>query len=92
MASIKIIIPKEFTVEEASSFRENSLELLSKGEYNFEIDFKQCTFIDSTGLGVLVSTYKKCMEKKGNFTLYSINADVMKLFKLTRLDKVFDIR
>jgi len=92
MTSTKIIIPKEFTVEEASSFRERSLELLGKGEINFEIDFKQCTFIDSTGLGVLVSTYKKCTEKNGNFTLYSINADVMKLFKLTRLDKVFDIR
>jgi anti-sigma B factor antagonist len=92
MTSTKIIIPKEFTVEEASSFRERSLELLLKGEINFDINFKQCTFIDSTGLGVLVSTYKKCTEKNGRFTLYSINADVMKLFKLTRLDKVFDIR
>ncbi|MBC8060424.1 MAG: STAS domain-containing protein [Clostridiaceae bacterium] len=91
MSSIKIIVPKEFTVDEASNFREKTLELLSKGEINFEIDFKDCIFIDSTGLGVLVTTYKKCAELKGNIKLYSLNPDVMKVFKLTRLDKVFEI-
>jgi anti-sigma B factor antagonist len=86
-----IVIPKEFTVEEASNFRGMTLELLNKGEAHFLIDFKDCTFIDSTGLGVLVSTYKKCKELNGNLKLKGINYDVLKIFKLTRLDKVFEI-
>lgn len=91
MGVTRIVIPKEFTVDEASNFRENTLELISGGNINFEIDFKDCMFIDSTGLGVIVSTYKKCSELKGTVKLYSMNDDVLKVFKLTRLDKIFEI-
>jgi len=91
MKDIVITIPKEFTVNEASQFREKTLEFLRRGETSFVLDFSQCTFIDSIGLGVLVATYKKCAEINGRFRLQSLNSEVMKVFKLTRLNKVFDI-
>ena len=61
------------------------------GKTDFIFDFSNCDFIDSTGLGALVSIYKKCVEKNGSLKLKSLKPEVDKLFKLTRLDKVFDI-
>lgn len=93
MSEIKMIIPENFAVDEAAEFRQKVNDFISKGEKNFTLDFSKCTFIDSTGLGVLVAIYKKCMEVKGSFTLHSINnPQVMRIFSLTRLDKVFNIK
>lgn len=92
MEGKKLLIPENFAVDEAAEFREKVNHLISKGEKHFRLDFKNCTFIDSTGLGVLVSIYKKCKDMDGSFMLHSINnPKVMKIFKLTRLDKVLKI-
>lgn len=93
MNKAKILIPQNFAVDEAAELREKIYQLIENGEKHFELDFSDCSFIDSTGLGVLVSIYKKCMEFNGSFKLHSIkNPQVMKVFKLTRLDKIFDIK
>lgn len=88
----EIVIPDNFAVEEASEYRQRLNEKIEKGEKSFTFDFSKCNFIDSTGLGVLVGIYKKCKELNGNFKIHSINnPQVLKVFKLTRLDKVFEI-
>jgi len=87
-----IMIPENFSVEEASEYRKKLNDLIEAGEKDLTLDFSKCTFIDSTGLGVLVSVYKRCSELNRNFVLSSItNPQVLKIFKLTRLDKVFKI-
>ncbi|AZV55350.1 STAS domain-containing protein [Clostridium sp. AWRP] len=92
MKDLNIEIPENFAVDEADDLRQKLNSLIDKGEKNFSLDFSKCTFIDSTGLGVLVSIYKKCQSMNGSFKLYSVrNADVMKIFNMTRLDKVFEI-
>jgi anti-sigma B factor antagonist len=91
MSEVNIEIPENFAVDEADELREKLNYLMNNGEKNFVLNFKKCTFIDSTGLGVLVSVYKKCKNVNGSFKLYSINEEVMKIFSMTRLDKVFEI-
>ena len=86
-----INIPKDFVVDEVAAFRTKINKLIEEGQKNFTFNFSQCDFIDSTGLGALVSIYKKCDEKGGSVKLKSLKPDVEKLFKLTRLDKVFEI-
>ncbi|MCM1989473.1 STAS domain-containing protein [Oceanirhabdus seepicola] len=92
MNEISIQIPENFEVDEAAKFREEVNVMIGKGEKHFVLNFNNCSFIDSTGLGVLVGIYKKCMELEGSFKLNSINPKVMKIFELTRLDKVFEIK
>jgi anti-sigma B factor antagonist len=91
MNSVTIDIPKSFIVDEVAIFRVKVNKLIEEGNVDFVFDFNQCDFIDSTGLGALVSIYKRCAEKNGNIKLRSLNPDVRKLFKLTRLDRVFEI-
>lgn len=86
-----INIPKDFVVDEVASFRIKINNKIEEGHKDFIFNFSQCDFIDSTGLGALVSIYKKCAEKGGSVKLEALKPDVEKLFKLTRLDKVFQI-
>ena len=89
--NFKINVPINFTVEEAAEFRSKINKLIESGTIYFTFDFSECNFIDSTGLGTLVSIYKKCVEKGGNIQLRLLKPEVRNMFKLTRLDKVFDI-
>jgi len=92
MKELNLLIPENISVDEAAEFREKVYDLICKGEKHFKLDFKNCSFIDSTGLGVLVSIYKKCKELNGSLTIYKVNnPKVMKIFKLTRLDKALQI-
>ena len=92
MKDISILIPENFAVDEVDDLREKINHLISKGEKAFVLDFSECKFIDSTGLGVLIAVYKKCAGFNGSLKLHSIDPQVMRVFKLTRLDKIFDIQ
>lgn len=89
--NVVIDISKDFVVDEVATFRTKINKSIEEGNINFIFNFSECNFIDSTGLGALVSIYKKCAEKGGSIKLKSLNPEVEKLFKLTRLDKIFEI-
>lgn len=67
------------------------LEELDNGERKFVIDFSRTGYIDSSGLGVLVSLSKKIREQGGELRLSSLNEDLRTLFELTKLDTLFRI-
>lgn len=89
--NFNVNIPRNFVVDEVAIFRINVNKLIEDGHKDFTFNFSECDFIDSTGLGALVSIYKKCIENGGSIKLKSLKPEVEKLFKLTRLDKVFKI-
>ncbi|AFS78787.1 anti-sigma factor antagonist [Gottschalkia acidurici 9a] len=92
MSFEKILVSETFAVKEADEIRQKTEELLEKGNREFIFDFSQCNFMDSTGLGVLVSLHKRCSEMNGRVKIESVyNRDVLKIFELTRLDKVFGL-
>lgn len=71
--------------------RELVLKLLSEGHTRFIIDLSDVLFVDSSGLGVLLSGYKNVTLKSGRFALSGLHARVQSMFELTRLHRVFDI-
>jgi anti-anti-sigma factor len=48
-------------------------------------------YIDSSGLGVIVSLHKRCKLNGGRLAICSLNDTLMRLFKLTSLDKALNI-
>ena len=67
---IKVIdVPSKLNIEKTSEFRNEIYTALEANLKNIVIDFSNCDFIDSAGLGVLVSSYKKAMEQEGNLKL-----------------------
>ena len=68
------------------------LEKLDVGYRAFVIDFSRTGYIDSSGLGVLVGLSKKVRERGGTLRLAALGPDLQRLFELTRLDTLFEIR
>lgn len=85
-------IPTEFTILEVESFKEEVYALISEHTLNLTIDFSACNFIDSTGLGAIVSVFKRLNQNNGSLVLKNMQPYVRELFKMTRLDKVMNIK
>jgi len=66
-------------------------DAVDKGDRKFLIDFSQTGYIDSSGLGALVSLSKKVRERGGELRLAGLNEDLRSLFELTKLDTLFSI-
>ena len=66
-------------------------ESLDAGDRKFLIDFSKTGYIDSSGLGALVSISKKIREQGGELRLAELNEDLRSLFELTKLDTLFAI-
>jgi anti-sigma B factor antagonist len=66
-------------------------ERLEAGERRFVIDFSRTGYIDSSGLGALVTISKQVREQGGEMRLAGLNDDLRTLFELTKLDTLFAI-
>lgn len=55
------------------------------------VDLSHVTFMDSTGLGVFVTTLKHLRENEGSLDLVITSPRVMKVFELTGLDVIIPI-
>ena len=71
--------------------KQKVLDALEAGERKFLVDFSDTGYIDSSGLGVLVSLSKKIREIDGQLRLAGLNDDLHTLFELTKLDTLFAI-
>jgi len=76
----------------AAAVKEELSGLLVNSDYNVTLNLKNIRFIDSTGIGVLISALKTARENKGSFILQNVNKDVYNLLSLMKLDKVFDFK
>ncbi len=67
------------------------LKLLENGEKRLAVDLSEVRFIDSSGLGALLSGYKNANLHQGTLVLAGLQPRVKEMFELTRLNRVFDI-
>lgn len=66
-------------------------DALDQGARRFVIDFTPTAYIDSSGLGALVSMSKRVRQAGGDLRLAGLNEDLRSLFELTKLDTLFAI-
>ena len=64
---------------------------LKECHYQLTLSLENIKYIDSTGIGVLISALKTARENNGTFCLKGLNKEVMGLLTLMKLDKVFEI-
>jgi anti-sigma B factor antagonist len=81
----------QLIVGNRQELKQKVLAELEKGDRKFLIDFEKTGYIDSSGLGVLVSLSKKIREHGGELRLANLNEDLRTLFELTKLDTLFQI-
>ncbi len=73
------------------TFREGIDALLARGEHKFVVDLSGVPFMDSAGLATLVQLFKRVRIGEGDVRLAGLQPDVLRVFQLVRLTRVFDV-
>jgi anti-sigma B factor antagonist len=81
----------EVDVASAPVFHASLHELIGRDADAVVVDLSQVSFIDSTGLGVLVSAETQVRETGRSIRLVVTHPQIMRLLELTGLDEVFTI-
>jgi anti-sigma B factor antagonist len=89
---ILIVIPTEKRIDASSTpeFKAAMIERISAGNLRILLDLSHVDFIDSSGLGAIVSSLK-ALGGKGDLAICCPRETVTSLFQLTRMDKIFKI-
>lgn len=64
---------------------------VGEGTSRVLVDLTGVTFMDSSGLGVLVGSLKRSRERGGELALVCTEGSVLKVLTITGLDRVFPI-
>ena len=64
---------------------------IDAGTASVVIDLSDVSFMDSSGLGVIVRALKRCREAENDLDLVITNERVLKVFGITGLDQVIPI-
>ena len=76
-------------VNEAKAYLKPHLE--NPDVRSIVINFEKVNFIDSSGIGLIVSIFKTMQQKEGRFALSNLSPKNMEIFSITRLNKILDI-
>lgn len=87
-----VIVKLKGELDVASSIQARDIfkGLIDKGKVNIIIDFSDVTFIDSSGLGIIVVAYRNVKEKGGAIKFANVSPRIKKLFEITRTEKHFE--
>jgi anti-sigma B factor antagonist len=77
----------ELDVATSPMLRERLIGLVSDGSSRLVLDLEALDFLDSTGLGTIVSVLKRARTHGGDLRLVCTEARIRRLFEITGLDK-----
>jgi anti-sigma B factor antagonist len=89
---VVVVAPLESRLDArgALSFKETMGNFIKEGHSRIVLNLSNVEFIDSSGLGAIVSSLK-ALGLKGEIAICGARDTVLTMFKLTRMDKVFRI-
>lgn len=89
--TLVVDVEGQLVVTNRQAFKQAVLDAIEDGARVVVVDFTRSGYIDSSGLGALVSLAKKLRDLGGDLRLAGLNADLRSLFELTRLDALFPL-
>jgi anti-sigma B factor antagonist len=78
--------------EGSSVLRDTVKDLLGKGQKNILLNLGDISYIDSSGIGELVSAFTSVRNQGGELKLLHLTKKVHDLLQITKLYTVFDVR
>lgn len=86
--AVIIEIPQRLDAHISKELKFLISEQLDKQIFNLVIDLKETDFIDSSGLGALVSKLSACRENNGEIILTGLKRKIIEILEITNLDKI----
>jgi len=84
-------ISGEIDLYNAPEIKDIVNKLIEQKKYNVVINLKEVTYIDSSGIGALISSLSNLKKYQGGLKIINVFAAVKKVFELTKLTSFFDI-
>ena len=81
----------DLDINSVKEFQEKVISEYSDLDKDLVFDLKELEYIDSTGLGAIITVYKDVKEKNKKLSVINANKNVKKLFYITELDSIFEI-
>jgi len=76
--------------QNAGAFRTSVDQAFTSEQKNIDIDLSETTFMDSCGLGAIVSLHKTAANRQGNLRLLNPQPPIRQILELTRMDQLVD--
>jgi anti-sigma B factor antagonist len=83
-------LEKRIDFNVATDFKDKMAELIESGNMFILLNMSEVEFIDSSGLGAIVSSLKR-MKGRGDLFICGLKETIMMMFNLTRMNRVFRI-
>lgn len=83
-------LEKRIDASTAAEFKQKMGEWIDSGNRRIVLNLSEVDFIDSSGLGAIISGFKR-IGNDGRLVICVVKESVMSLFRLTRMNRVFDI-
>lgn len=77
--------------EGSSDFRDSIKSLVAKGQKNILVNLANITYIDSSGIGEMVSGFTTVANAGGKLKLLSLTKRIQDLLQITKLYTVFEV-
>ena len=81
----------DLDIYSSDNLKKDLLEELDESVKILDIQAKDLEYIDSNGLGILMSIYNAMGAQEKNVKISGLKTNVKKIFLITDLDKVFDL-
>ncbi len=88
---VVLSVSGEIDVATAPQLREELLKAVHEGRGTVVLDLLGVTFLDSTGLGVIVGGLKRARSNDGDLVLVVDNRSILKVLEITGLTRVFSV-
>lgn len=90
-AVLMLVQEERLDAHNSGELKTQMLKLFEDGKSNLVVDLSAVRFVDSSGLGALVSGFKNASSRNGSLKLSGLQMQVKSMFELTRLHRVFEI-
>jgi anti-anti-sigma factor len=87
-----VVLAGEVDVSTVGQLYERLAGLAHEGVCHVSLNVAEVTFIDSTGLSVLVTEHKRMESMKGELIIFRPSYELRRLFQITGLDDYLNIR
>ena len=88
---VNIIVNGDIEMMTIKEFKEKLFDIGQNLEKDVELDLSSVDYIDSSGVGVLISLMKLQKKKGKNFKIAKVSSQVMNVLQLSSLSDVFNL-
>lgn len=88
-----LIVQLQFEILDANNAKQirQMIDPIIQDRQKVAFDMSKVQFIDSSGLGALLTFYRKVKSTEGNLILFGMTSQAQSLFELVKMDRIFEV-